>query len=95
MRLLLIYVQIVILHLSDHLDDCIRNMGDKAIARDTRRQGAYHRIGRCSTKFRCCFRISTEDGYPVLLKAVAGGGGKGMRVAHDDEGLIQGFMAAR
>ena len=34
-------------------------------------------------------------GYPVLLKAVAGGGGKGMRVAHDDEELIQGFMAAQ
>jgi acetyl-CoA carboxylase biotin carboxylase subunit len=33
-------------------------------------------------------------GYPVLLKAVAGGSGKGMRVARNDVSLVQGFMAA-
>src|SRR5256884_3559454 len=34
-------------------------------------------------------------GYPVMIKAVAGGGGRGMRPAHNDGSLIQGFHAAR
>jgi len=39
--------------------------------------------------------IAREIGYPVMIKATAGGGGKGMRVAHDDAELRQGFRAAR
>lgn len=34
-------------------------------------------------------------GYPVMIKASAGGGGKGMRVVHNDASLIQSFHAAR
>src|SRR5882762_5378733 len=34
-------------------------------------------------------------GYPVMIKAVAGGGGRGMRPAHNDGSLVQGFHAAR
>ncbi len=34
-------------------------------------------------------------GYPVMIKAVAGGGGRGMRVAHNDISLIKGFHTAR
>jgi acetyl-CoA carboxylase biotin carboxylase subunit len=34
-------------------------------------------------------------GYPVLIKAVAGGGGRGMRVAHNDISLMKGYVAAR
>ena len=33
-------------------------------------------------------------GYPVMLKASAGGGGKGMRVAHNDQEIREGFRAA-
>jgi propionyl-CoA carboxylase alpha chain len=39
--------------------------------------------------------IAHEIGYPVMIKASAGGGGKGMRVAHDDASLIEGFSSAR
>ncbi len=39
--------------------------------------------------------IAREIGYPVMVKASAGGGGKGMRVAHDDEALREGFRSAR
>lgn len=34
-------------------------------------------------------------GYPVMIKAVAGGGGRGMRIAHNDISLVKGFHMAR
>lgn len=34
-------------------------------------------------------------GYPLLIKAVAGGGGRGMRVAHNDISLVKGYHTAR
>ena len=38
--------------------------------------------------------IAREIGYPVMLKASAGGGGKGMRIAHDDQECRDGFERA-
>jgi propionyl-CoA carboxylase alpha chain len=40
-------------------------------------------------------RIADEIGYPVMLKASAGGGGKGMRVAYKADEVIEGFTRAR
>jgi len=40
-------------------------------------------------------RIAEEIGFPVMIKASAGGGGKGMRVAHDADGARDGFERAR
>ena len=34
-------------------------------------------------------------GYPVIIKAIAGGGGRGMRVAHNDISLVKGYHTAR
>jgi acetyl-CoA carboxylase biotin carboxylase subunit len=39
--------------------------------------------------------FAEEVGYPVLIKAAAGGGGKGMRVARDKESLLTGLASAR
>src|SRR5438552_2311313 len=39
--------------------------------------------------------VSKRIGYPVMIKAVAGGGGRGMRVAHNDVSLIKGYHTAR
>ena len=40
-------------------------------------------------------RIADEIGYPVMIKASAGGGGKGMRVAHSRGEVEEGFVRAR
>ena len=40
-------------------------------------------------------QFARQVGYPVLIKAVAGGGGRGMRVAHDDASLVTGFAQAQ
>jgi acetyl-CoA carboxylase, biotin carboxylase subunit len=39
--------------------------------------------------------IAKHIGYPVMIKAVAGGGGRGMRVAHNDISLVKGYHTAR
>jgi acetyl-CoA carboxylase biotin carboxylase subunit len=39
--------------------------------------------------------IARRVGYPVILKAAGGGGGRGMRVVHNDVSLVQGFLQAQ
>jgi acetyl-CoA carboxylase biotin carboxylase subunit len=39
--------------------------------------------------------VARRIGYPVMIKAVAGGGGRGMRVAHNDISLVKGYHTAR
>jgi acetyl-CoA carboxylase biotin carboxylase subunit len=40
-------------------------------------------------------RGSQKIGYPVIIKAAAGGGGKGMRICHNDIKLASSFMTAQ
>ena len=39
--------------------------------------------------------IANDIGYPVIVKAAAGGGGRGMRVAHNEIALVNGFLQAK
>lgn len=39
--------------------------------------------------------IAKKIGYPVMIKAIAGGGGRGMRTAHNDISLVKGFHTAK
>lgn len=76
----------------------MRAMGDKSNARETmRKAGVPITPGSRGV-------IETEEAalkeahalkYPVIIKASAGGGGRGMRIAHNDPSLIQGFHAAK
>ena len=40
-------------------------------------------------------KVAKKIGYPVMIKAVAGGGGRGMRAAHNETSLIAGYHSAR
>ncbi|MBN8249346.1 MAG: acetyl-CoA carboxylase biotin carboxylase subunit [Verrucomicrobia bacterium] len=39
--------------------------------------------------------VARKIGYPVMIKAVAGGGGRGMRVAHNDVAMVKAYHTAR
>ena len=77
--------------------DSIRRMGDKAVARDTMKKAGVPITpgseGIVRNKEEALV-IAKRIGYPVLIKAVAGGGGKGMRVARNDVSLVQSFLTA-
>ncbi|MBE1553785.1 acetyl-CoA carboxylase biotin carboxylase subunit [Sporosarcina limicola] len=74
--------------------DAISRMGIKDVARETMRQAGVP-IVPGSTGIVADeeegLRIAEEIGYPVIIKATAGGGGKGIRVARDKEELVKGI----
>ena len=76
----------------------IRSMGDKATARKTMMETGVPTVPGTEgevddpTEAR---RIATDIGFPVMIKATAGGGGKGMRVAPDAESFEKLFRQAR
>jgi len=75
----------------------IRAMGDKAVARSTVSRAGVPTVpgspGPLSS-VEDALTIAGRIGYPVLLKAVAGGGGRGMRVARNDKELAAAFELA-
>ncbi len=77
--------------------DNIKMMGNKSVARETMRKAGVPVTpgseGIIKTKEEA-LKVAKEIGFPVLIKAVAGGGGKGMRVARNDVSLVQAFMMA-
>jgi acetyl-CoA carboxylase biotin carboxylase subunit len=78
--------------------EAILKMGDKAMARETaRKAGVPVTPGSNGVveSSQAALKIAKQIGYPVMIKAVAGGGGRGMRQAHNDISLQQGFDAAR
>jgi acetyl-CoA carboxylase biotin carboxylase subunit len=76
----------------------IRLMGDKITAKDTMRKLGVPCVpgsdGGVPT-FEEAIRIAGEIGYPIIIKATAGGGGRGMKVANNDDEMETAFGAAR
>jgi acetyl-CoA carboxylase biotin carboxylase subunit len=76
----------------------INSMGDKASARETMRKANVPVVpgtqGLVVDEAEA-FKIAHEIGYPVIIKATAGGGGRGMRVAQDDAQLHTALASAR
>ncbi len=76
----------------------IRIMGDKITAKDTMKalgvpcvpgsDGGVDDMDTART-------VAAQIGYPVIIKATAGGGGRGMKVAQDEKGLESAFRTAR
>ena len=76
----------------------IRIMGDKITAKDTMKDlgvpcvpGSEGGVPDVNT----AKKIGAEIGYPVIIKATAGGGGRGMKVAKTEDEMEQAFMTAR
>ena len=78
--------------------EMINAMGDKAFAKDTMRKAGVPVVpgsdGLVPT-FEEAKKIALEIKYPVIIKATAGGGGRGMRVCRNLEELENGFTTAR
>jgi len=78
--------------------DAIERMGDKAVARSTMMAAGVPCVpgsdGVVETAEEA-LAFAREVGFPVLIKASAGGGGKGMRVAADESELVHNFTAAK
>ena len=76
----------------------ITNMGDKSSARETMRAAGVPVVpgsnGLVSSEVEA-FRIAKEIGFPVIVKATAGGGGRGMRVAQNSQQLGAALTSAR
>lgn len=77
--------------------ESIRLMGDKAMARQTvQKTGLPITPGTdVLNDQEEALRFAKKIGYPVIIKAKMGGGGKGMKVAHNDGKLVSAFLTAR
>ncbi|MGC8917537.1 MAG: acetyl-CoA carboxylase biotin carboxylase subunit [Thermoanaerobaculum sp.] len=76
----------------------IRLMGDKAVARQTVAARGVPIVPGSREPLKSreeAVELAQTIGFPVILKAAAGGGGKGMRVAHDARELRHAFDTAR
>jgi propionyl-CoA carboxylase alpha chain len=75
----------------------IEAMGDKITSKKLAEKAGVNTIPGFSSVLRDsehAVKIANELGYPVMLKATAGGGGKGMRIARNDEECRDGFERA-
>jgi len=76
----------------------IRLMGDKMTAKETVRKSGLPVIPGSRSVIKTkeeALRVAKQIRYPVIIKASAGGGGKGMRVCHNDVRLISAFLTAQ
>ena len=76
----------------------IRIMGDKITAKDTMKNLGVPCVPGSDggvPDLETAYKVGDEIGYPVIIKATAGGGGKGMKLAHNRDEMAQAFRTAR
>ena len=74
--------------------EAITKMGTKDVARETMRQAGVPIVPGSQGIIESvdeAIALANEIGYPVIIKATAGGGGKGIRVARNEQELIKGI----
>ncbi|MGM8214079.1 acetyl-CoA carboxylase biotin carboxylase subunit [Bacillaceae bacterium W0354] len=74
--------------------DAISRMGTKDVARETMKQAGVPIVPGSDgiiENLEEGKKVAAEIGYPVIIKATAGGGGKGIRVARNEEELVKGI----
>ncbi|MGV6831847.1 MAG: acetyl-CoA carboxylase biotin carboxylase subunit [bacterium] len=79
-------------------EEMISKMGDKATAKATMKAAGVPCVPGSDgiiPDFETCKKLAVEVGYPVMLKATAGGGGKGMRAVWKPEDLQPAWESAR
>jgi acetyl-CoA carboxylase biotin carboxylase subunit len=78
--------------------EAIRKMGDKSVAKTTMKSANVPIIPGSDGLVEDVYdalSIARDIGYPIIIKATAGGGGKGIRIAEDEESLIQQITSAQ
>ncbi|SDR82988.1 biotin carboxylase [Halopseudomonas xinjiangensis] len=79
--------------------DVIRLMGDKVSAIAAMKKTGVPTVpgsdGPLPEDEEECLRIGQRVGYPVIIKAAGGGGGRGMRVVHDEADLLKSIRLTR
>ena len=79
--------------------DVIRLMGDKVSAIEAMKKAGVPTVpgsdGPLPEDGQECLSIARRVGYPVIIKASGGGGGRGMRVVHKEEDLIKSIRLTR
>lgn len=78
--------------------DAISRMGDKAVAKQTMKDAGVPVIPGTDgliEDLEEAVAIGRQIGYPLIIKATAGGGGKGIRIAEDEDTLIQQITTAQ
>jgi acetyl-CoA carboxylase biotin carboxylase subunit len=78
--------------------DSIRKMGDKSTAKETMQRVGVPTVpgseGLLLDESEA-YPVASEIGYPVIIKATAGGGGRGMRLVQSEADMSKAFMAAQ
>ncbi|MDZ7721373.1 MAG: acetyl-CoA carboxylase biotin carboxylase subunit [candidate division KSB1 bacterium] len=86
------------LHFIGPSPQIINQMGDKAFAKEEMKKAGVPTIpgsdGVIKT-YEEAIEVARDIGYPVILKAVAGGGGRGMRVVNEPDQLRNAYQSAR